>query len=527
MNIETAIVLVRRHPSGVGPATPIAGVPVLARILLALADADIHQAIVFGDLEPHESDEVLTVGVTDRLQVQLARVREGETETMALSRLVGGGGRSILLVPSDVWLDARTLRSLLLQSSGQPAVALSEDGLTGLAVLNAQSVAALASGLSLVDDVASLAERGEVLVARPTGPCRRVWELRDQERAEDALYADAVARPGEPLWWRSMMEPFRRVFVLAAVRAGLAPPLLAGLAAFAGLGAASLIVGGTPGHAPFAAALLALSSWLAGMQAPVERALRYRAAPSRLHPYAQHTWVMAVALAAATFAHQRAGGVPWAVLVGGGGVAVALALALVLQLRRGFIDADTFEDAMAWSRAPGALRSVRALRWLLRPPYAGLTLAALLYAAPAHLALLAFAILAGVALMAAVGGLWAQPSVSVQAPLDPALVTLAVEGEAAPSQAVDPGEPEASLESAAEDALELGEPEVLPEWVEAEGPLDAAPLEDEPLEFELEEAMPVEAEPPLAQEVAPTATPRVRAARRAALEAPGETDLDE
>lgn len=401
MATPTAIIIVRRHLSGVGPATAVAGLPLLTRLLHSLADAGVRQVSVYGDLTPEEADAVLDEAVGVRLQTVLARARPGETELLALRRLVAAASGPVLFVPGDIYADSRAFRQLLDASrAGETVLAVNDEGYTGVATLPFDAVPEIGGTLEFIDDLAALAERGEAHIVRMRELVVRLWDddsIRDVERI---LFDRALSVPGEPALWTQLVLPFRRALVPAALQRRVSPNgLIASSTVAALLGAAAFAVGQGL-LATVAAAVFAAASLVAAVELPLDRALRARRHPASLDPYVRHALVTVAFLVAMGVRAFRAGEPPWVVSLAGGASFAAVTAALIVQFRIFLMRDHGQIVGRALMSLPPSWHGLWQMRWLSWPPFPALALAGLALVAAWAAAFAMASILAGAALLA-------------------------------------------------------------------------------------------------------------------------------
>jgi phosphatidylglycerophosphate synthase len=236
--VTQAVVLVRRHPGGVGPASPVCGMPLVGRLLHLLADAGIKQAFVLGELTREETEAILDEGVEMRLAVDLVHPRPGEAESSALVRISVNCGEAMLLVAGDVVASARTLAPLLEAPVVEQALVATKDGeWAGCAVLprslfvKFQAVQQPEKGLDL------LLEKGLAVTAQVTGPVRRLLAPTMVGAVSAELLASAGKGAHDGPIARHVLRPVSRQLTRVLLRAPVTPNtvtvlwLLLGLAA--------------------------------------------------------------------------------------------------------------------------------------------------------------------------------------------------------------------------------------------------------------------------------------------------------
>lgn len=278
--IHQAVVLVRRHPDGIGPATPLAGLSVVGRLLHVLAEAGVRHAWVLGDLDSAETDAVLDLGIEVRLGVELVRRRERETETAAVARVSASAGTAVLLIQGDVVTSARTIAPLL-RAPDHPLcrVVMRGDDWSGLAVLpHAQFVRYQA--LPTNEDALELMVRqGHATVEQATGPVRRLRGEGAIRIASRELYAAAQRgpEPDGPIA-RHLLRPAMTPVVAALLRLRVRPTAVTGAWLLLGLAAAVVFAVTGPAATALGAALLLTSGLLDYVDGALAR-LTHTAAP--------------------------------------------------------------------------------------------------------------------------------------------------------------------------------------------------------------------------------------------------------
>lgn len=402
MSVVSAIIVVRRHLSGIGPATRVAGTPLVARQLHALADAGMRQATIYGDLTPEEALDIISEEVEERIEVQLARVRPGETELLAMRRLAGAAEGAVLLVPGDVFVDADVFRNLMMDTSFvPPTLVLSAEGYTGVGIVDLESISGLGGSLEYIDDFAAMAERGEAGIATAQGTCRRLWEHSEVAEVERALIDDALSLPGEPELWRRLVAPIRRELLPTTLERPGAPHVLSWVGgALAACAVVAAYLGGRAADTlgPLA---FALSSLAAGIEMPLHRALRIEAHVYRTRPGVRYGMWLVLLLLAFTLRLQALDPPPqWVVLVGGAAVWATFLVTCSFWLTERTVRYVDALEALGPPLGGAATSWLRGFAWLARAPFPGIGLATLWLAGAIPVALVAAAICGGLALFA-------------------------------------------------------------------------------------------------------------------------------
>lgn len=261
--ISQAVVLVRRRPDGIGPATRIAGLSVVGRLLHVLAEAGVLHAWVLGDLDAAETDAILDFGIEQRIGIELARPRVRESETAAVARVSASAGSAVLLVQGDVVTSARTLVPLLaLQDRERCHVVMRDEEWTGLAVLphslfvRYQAMPQNEAALEL------LVRDGHATTHAVSGPVRRLLGPGAVAVASRELYAAAHRSPaGDGPIARHLLRPAIVPLVALLLRLRVKATVLTATWLMLGLAAAVVLALTGPAGTPLGVLLL-LSSGL-------------------------------------------------------------------------------------------------------------------------------------------------------------------------------------------------------------------------------------------------------------------------
>lgn len=360
--ITQAIVLVRRHP-GIGPATPVAGLAVVGRLLHVLADAGMRHVWVLGALGADEIDAVLDHGIELRIGVELAHARERETETAAIARISASAGDGVLLVAGDVVTSARTLTSLVGSSTPDDAIlAMGGEEWTGIAALPRPLYARFQTLPHAEVALEELRREGRAELRQVPGPVRRVLDVGALRLASRELYAAAHQGPGMdgPIA-RHLMRPLVGPLVATLLRLRVSPTAATVAWVVAGLCAAAVLALTGPEGVALGATLMAAC----GLLDTVDEALA-----RLLHRATQGAWldrvgtdVVQVAMLAALTARSYGEGGGWATVVAG--VAALWLLLLVAGARYArVLSADGPRPAAGDDGVPALARVVGRLRWL-------------------------------------------------------------------------------------------------------------------------------------------------------------------
>jgi hypothetical protein len=371
-----AIVIVRRHPSGIGPGTPVAGLPLLTRLLHALADAGVTHATVFGPLDPEESQVVIDESVDSRLRIHLARVRPGETELLAMRRLVGAAGAPVLLVPGDLDCEPEALRPLLESASGTTGVARTEDRQPGLATVAVKAVAGLGDSYEFIDELASLAERGHARWVDVPARWSRLWEPQDIPGVERRIRDQVVADTPLDGPFATPLRAFFRAALPTLFRLHARPEHMASLGATLVVAGAALLAWPARWAAVAGALVTLVATVVMRLEEPLDLALRVRPQPWALDPAVRQAALSAAVLFAATLHLFLTSAPTWSILLGGAGAWCGALAAGVMHVTSRLRGEEERTEPPKWTATPPGGALWRA-RWLVAAPVPGIALTAL------------------------------------------------------------------------------------------------------------------------------------------------------
>lgn len=276
--ISQAIVLVRRHPDGIGPATRVAGLSVVGRLLHVLADAGVRHVWVLGTLAADEIDSILDHGIELRIGVELAHPRERETETAAVARISASAGAGVLLVHGDVVTSTRTIAPLLAGSMPDDAILGMAGGeWTGIALLP-RGLYARFQALPLCEvALEQLQREGRATTRDVPGPVRRLLGGGAVRLASRELYDAARQGPGTdgPIA-RHVLRPMVAPVVATLLRLRVAPTVVTVAWLAAGLCAAFVLAMSGPDGAALGVTLMVVGGLLDYVDGALAR-LQHRA----------------------------------------------------------------------------------------------------------------------------------------------------------------------------------------------------------------------------------------------------------